>query len=243
MTEFLAYIREVNELSVIIRLAVAVICGGIIGLEREHKHRPAGFRTHILIALGSAMATLISQYLIQEVNAIFGPDAILGTTVNCDPARLGAQVIAGMGFIGAGTIMKNKRNQVKGLTTAAGLWTTAIIGMSAGVGFIEITLISTVLLFVTEIIFTKLDWKTGAKVRSTNLFIAYETHEALDAIIEKLRELEITVSHMEISNTSAEHNNMPCAILGLYIHNNKTTILLVRTLISEIKGVTMVEEL
>ena len=242
MTAFLEYIREVNELSIIIRLAVAVICGGIIGLEREHKHRPAGFRTHILISLGSAMATLISQYLIQEITNIF-PDAVLGVNVNCDPARLGAQVIAGMGFIGAGTIMKNKRNQVKGLTTAAGLWTTAIIGMSAGVGFVEITLIATVLLFVTEILFTKLDWKTGAKVRSTNLFVSYENHTALDEIVEKLRELEITISHMEISNTSSENNNNPCAILGLYIHNNKTTILLVRTLISEINGVTMVEEL
>ena len=94
-------------------MLLAVVCGGIIGIEREFKRRPAGFRTHILICLGAAMTTLTSQYL------------YLCMGQYTDMARLGAQVVAGIGFIGAGTIIVTRRQRVKGLTTAAGLWAAA----------------------------------------------------------------------------------------------------------------------
>ena len=103
------FVRDMSFLAVAVRLVLAVICGGIIGIEREYKRRPAGFRTHILICLGAAMTTLTSQYLCLEMHFL------------TDVGRLGAQVIAGIGFIGAGTIIVTKRKQVKGLTTAAGL--------------------------------------------------------------------------------------------------------------------------
>ena len=119
MSEFLAPLREFNTASVILRMVLAVMCGGFIGVEREHKRRPAGFRTHTLVCLGAAMTTLTSQYL-------------LTSGWNTDPARLGAQVVAGIGFIGAGTIIVTRRRQVKGLTTAAGLWVSAIIGLAVG---------------------------------------------------------------------------------------------------------------
>ena len=107
-----------NEISVVARLVLAVICGGIIGLEREKKRRAAGFRTHILISMGAAMTALVGQYLM--------------TFSSTDPLRIGAQVVSGMGFIGAGAIIVTRRKEAKGLTTAAGLWTTAIIGLAAG---------------------------------------------------------------------------------------------------------------
>ena len=110
----------IDLLVVLVRLVTAMICGGVIGIERERKHRPAGFRTHILICIGAAMTTLTSQYIAFELQAV------------TDLARLGAQVIAGIGFIGAGTIIVTKRKNVKGLTTAAGLWASAIVGLCAG---------------------------------------------------------------------------------------------------------------
>ena len=100
-------LRDVTIASVAVRMVLAVICGGIIGMEREFKRRPAGFRTHILICLGAAMTTLTSQFL------------YLNMHYYTDMARLGAQVVAGMGFIGAGTIIVTLRQRVKGLTTAA----------------------------------------------------------------------------------------------------------------------------
>lgn len=237
MANFMEYIRGVNELSVVLRLVLAFLCGGIIGLEREHKHRPAGFRTHILICTGAALCTLISQYIISDMSTIFG------TTVTCDPARLGAQVVSGMSFIGAGTIIVTKRRQVKGLTTAAGLWTTAIIGLSAGVGFYEITLFSTLLIFITEILFSKLEWISSAKVRSTNIYIEYNDQAKLSDIIDKMKSLDVSIGHMEISKSSSDHGKSPCAILGIYMNNSKISREMLFKAIYEFDGIITVEEL
>ena len=108
-------VRDVTMLSTTLRMLLAVVCGGLIGLEREYKRRPAGFRTHILICLGAAMTTITSQFL------------YLNLHYYTDMARLGAQVVAGIGFIGAGAIIVTRRRRVKGLTTAAGLWAAAIV--------------------------------------------------------------------------------------------------------------------
>ena len=118
-------LRSVTTLSVFVRLACAFICGGIIGIERSYKRRPAGFRTHILICIGAAITTLTSQYLYLNMHYF------------TDMARLGAQVVAGIGFIGAGTIIVTRDKRVKGLTTAAGLWAAAIIGLVCGAGYVE----------------------------------------------------------------------------------------------------------
>ncbi len=238
MNEFFEYIKGVNELSVVLRLCLAAICGGIIGIEREHKHRQAGFRTHILISTGAAITTLISQFLIFEASTMFP-----GVSIVCDPARLGAQVISGMGFIGAGAIMVNKRRQVKGLTTAAGLWTTAIIGLSAGVGFYVVTLYCTLMIFLIETFFSKIEWRSSSKVRATNIYVEYDDTSTLNAITDKMKFLDVTVGHMEISKASAEHGKRPCAILGIYINNPKITGENLLTSLTQLEGVTVVEEL
>ena len=129
-------LRTVTLLSVTVRMVLAVLCGGIIGVEREYKRRPAGFRTHILICLGAAMTTMTSQFL------------YLNLHYYTDMARLGAQVVAGMGFIGAGTIIVTRRQRVKGLTTAAGLWTSAIVGLALGGGFYEGAIFATALILL-----------------------------------------------------------------------------------------------
>ena len=115
-------LRDVTLASVTTRMLLAVLCGGLIGIERAYKRRPAGFRTHILICLGAAITTLTSQFL------------YLNLHYYTDMARLGAQVVAGIGFIGAGTIVVTRQHRVKGLTTAAGLWASAIIGLALGGG-------------------------------------------------------------------------------------------------------------
>ena len=117
-------LREVTYLAVILRIVVAVIFGGIIGLERGMKNRPAGLRTYMLVCVGACLVMLTNQYLFQ-------------VTQTGDPMRLGAQVVSGIGFLGAGTIVVTKHNQIKGLTTAAGLWSAAGVGLALGVGFYE----------------------------------------------------------------------------------------------------------
>lgn len=113
---------ELNEISITLRVFLSILVGGILGIERGSKNRPAGFRTYILVCLGASLVMMTNQFVFKVYGA-------------SDPTRLGAQVISGIGFLGAGTIILNGRNQVKGVTTAACLWTAACCGLAIGVGF------------------------------------------------------------------------------------------------------------
>lgn len=117
-------LHELNLITIIFRVLLAVLIGGIVGLERNIKNHTAGFRTHILVCLGSAIVMMTNQYVVEIYPASLA-----------DPTRMGAQVISGIGFLGAGTILITQRNRVKGLTTAAGLWAAATIGLAVGIGF------------------------------------------------------------------------------------------------------------
>ena len=128
---------DITEYEVALRLFLACVFGGIVGFERERNDSPAGFRTHILVSLGSALIMILSMYGFNEF-----------ATVNKDPARLAAQVVSGIGFLGAGTILRDKTS-VKGLTTAASLWVVAAIGLAAGAGFYFSASFVTLLVFLT----------------------------------------------------------------------------------------------
>jgi len=123
----------------IIRIFVAALLGGVIGLEREYRDKSAGFRTHFLVALGSALFMIVSQFGFQT--AIEHTSAV---DLRLDPSRVAAQVVSGIGFIGAGTIMLHK-NSIRGLTTAAGIWVTAAIGLACGGGMYVLSIVATLL--------------------------------------------------------------------------------------------------
>ncbi|SDG44517.1 MgtC/SapB family protein [Desulfosporosinus hippei] len=127
----------ITEYEMALRLFIACVFGGVVGFEREKNDSPAGFRTHILVSLGSALIMILSMYGFNDF-----------ATVNKDPARLAAQVVSGIGFLGAGTILRDKTS-VKGLTTAASLWVVAAIGLAAGAGFYFSSFFVTVLVFLT----------------------------------------------------------------------------------------------
>ncbi len=207
MSEFLAMIRFTDGFymwGAIVRLVLAVICGGLIGIEREHKRRPAGFRTHILICLGASLTTLTSQYIYLHLG------------LYTDLARLGAQVIAGIGFIGAGTIIVTKRRQVKGLTTAAGLWASAIVGLAVGAGFVEAALIATAMILLAELVLSRFEWYLMSTSRDIHLYVEYVHSTALSAISEVLREYNVAVSDLQITK-SGDGTKNPCAIFSLQI--------------------------
>ena len=232
MGEFLDYIRFADGFHMwgaVIRMVLAVICGGIIGIEREFKRRPAGFRTHILICLGASLTTITSQYLYLEMNMF------------TDLARLGAQVIAGIGFIGAGTIIVTKRRQVKGLTTAAGLFASAILGLAIGAGFLEAAVIATVLILVVELLFSRLEYFVMSTARTVHLYIEYKQNDSLTEMTEYMRLHHIAVSDLQITKSGAVTQN-PCAIFSLDLPR-KLTHDRVMTALSEIEGVISVEEL
>ncbi len=131
--------------TIIIRLVLAVVLSGLIGMEREEKNRPAGFRTHILVCVGSTLVMLTSVYIFEKYREV--------TTM--DPARLGAQVISGIGFLGAGTIIRHGPS-VKGLTTAASLWAVACVGIAIGIGFYEAAIAGALIVFITLILLSNI---------------------------------------------------------------------------------------
>ena len=231
MLECLNFLRtdDIGWLTVIVRLLLAVICGGLIGIERERKRRPAGFRTHILICLGAAMTTLTSQYLALELGA------------NTDMARLGAQVIAGVGFIGAGTIIVTKRKQVKGLTTAAGLWTSAIVGLCCGAAFFEGAILATVIILVAELAFVKLEYSVLANSRAFNLYVEYAEVQNLATIVDTIKKNGIYIKDIEITK-NGEGESRICAIFSLQMPKMQSHQELI-TAITNLDGVATVEEL
>ncbi len=199
-------LRDVTIWSVALRMTLAVVCGGVIGIEREYKRRPAGFRTHILICLGAAMTTLTSQYLY----------LVLGQYT--DMARLGAQVVAGIGFIGAGTIIVTRRQRVKGLTTAAGLWAAAIIGLALGGGFYEGGLFATALIMIAELFFSRLEYRMLKNAPEVNLYVEYTNNSTMDELLREFRERGLKILNMGIIHSSSNERHNACAIFTLRLH-------------------------
>lgn len=138
------YFREINTLSITIRILMAMSMGGVLGLERGRKNRPAGFRTYMLVCLGSALVMMTNQYIYQVFRL-------------SDPSRMGAQVVSGIGFLGAGSIIITGKNQVKGITTAAGLWGAACLGLAIGIGFYEGAIIGGVCILLVMSALGKID--------------------------------------------------------------------------------------
>jgi len=151
----MAYTAEI-----MFRLLLAGLLGGIIGYEREHTNRPAGFRTHILVCVGSALVMVTSEYIFNKYSAL----------TNIDPARLGAQVISGIGFLGAGTIIRDGFN-VRGLTTAASLWAVSSVGIATGIGFYTGAVAATALIFLTLITLKRAEKHFAKKNRYRTLIV------------------------------------------------------------------------
>ncbi|MFT9498233.1 MgtC/SapB family protein [Anaerosolibacter sp.] len=179
-----------STMDIIIRLSLSCLLGGLIGIERESLNRPAGFRTHILVCIGSTLIMLVNLYLFYSFNAY--------TTM--DPARLGAQVISGIGFLGAGTIIR-EGSSVKGLTTAAGLWAVAGIGIAIGSGFYIGAIATTIIVLITLIIFSKFERNFLPRFDHTTLIqlISIDKPGQIGKIGTTLGDLNVTIKNISMS--------------------------------------------
>lgn len=230
MLTFLDPIRDISTLSILLRLSLAVLCGGVIGIERSHKRRPAGFRTHILICLGAAMTTLTSQYLVLVLHQY------------SDIGRLGAQVVAGISFIGAGSIIVTGRRRVKGLTTAAGLWVSAIVGLCCGAGFYEGAVLTTILIMMAELLFSKLEYRLMGSSVDLHLLIQYEDTACLNQIVKSLHEHDVKILDLDIQRAGGEGEVHSVASMALQPPRKLSLADLLKE-IHSIPGVFAVEEL
>jgi len=182
-------LREVTLLSVVLRILAAIVVGGLIGLERGLKNRPAGLRTYMTVCLGACLIMLTNQYIYQ-------------VTATGDPVRMGAQVISGIGFLGAGTIIVTRRNQIKGLTTAAGLWAAAGVGLALGIGFYEAGLIGGLAIFSVMTLLQKMDNSMHRKTKTMEIYVELNRDCNLGSFLTQVREKDIIVQ-----DTAREQDN------------------------------------
>ena len=158
---------------ILIRLLLAVIIGGAIGYEREYKNRPAGFRTHILVCVGATVVSLIQMEMVHDVMALVGTNPVLAESMKIDIGRLGAAVISGIGFLGAGTILQTK-GSVKGLTTAASLWMVACVGLAIGMGYYLIGLVTGLIIVIVLVFLGKVQEKLFHSIGVMKLEVGYK---------------------------------------------------------------------
>lgn len=173
-------LRELTYVAVGLRIMAALIMGGILGLERGMKNRPAGLRTYMLVCVGSCLIMMTNQFIFQ-------------TTGTGDPTRMSAQVISGIGFLGAGTIVVTQHNQIKGLTTAAGLWACAAAGLALGIGFYEAAVAGGVSIFVILTLLQRWDDRMHSKGRVFDIYFELTEGYPLGELIRAVRAMELEV--------------------------------------------------
>ena len=176
MNEIIDFLTEFNAVTVVIRVVLAALAGALVGLEREFHGRAAGMRTHMMVALGAALAAMIGLFTVKELG------------VSSDPMRVGAQVISGVGFLGAGTILlRGGGSRITGLTTAAGLWTAASIGLAVGIGFYVGAFMTVIAAMLTFTLITSLEMFLNRKRQRMAIYLELENVDAVAPMLEMLR--------------------------------------------------------
>ena len=240
MLDWLDYLRQLNIWSMMLRVLCAMAAGGLVGFERERKGRPAGFRTYMLVALGAALTIMLSQYL----NLMFeGPWKEIGDSlgIKTDVSRLGAQVINGVGFLGAGTIIVTGRREVKGLTTAAGLWASACMGLAIGAGFYECMLISFLLIVMSMKFLPYIENLIMSKAVNMTVYIEVDNIGNLGSVLGFLKREEVRIYEVELDKQQNEHVSQINSLLSIRLPMRcKHTELLAA--LSTLEGVISIEE-
>ena len=222
-------LREVTYLAIALRIVTAVIVGGLIGLERGLKNRPAGLRTYMLVCVGSCLVMLTNQYMVQ----------VYGTG---DPVRMGAQVVSGIGFLGAGTIIVTRRNQIKGLTTAAGLWSAAGVGLALGVGFYEAALIGGFAIFFVMTLLQRMDNSMHRKTKVLEIYVELGKELSLGDFLQTVRAKEIEVRDTQRDHDAEPENGVRSYVSTLKLQRRQNHIAVIDEL-RTIPGVVYLEEL
>jgi len=214
--ELLDYLRQFNTASVLLRLTLAVLCGGLIGVNREHKRRPAGFRTYMMVCLGAALTMVLGQYQYRMFDTVWR-SARLEVGMTTDVTRFGAQVINGIGFLGTGTILITEQREVKGLTTAAGLWASACMGLAIGAGFYEGMLLGFLTIFLSMKVLPYVEGFLLARSRNMNLYVELTALERMKDFIQLMRDRGIQIYDVEIDRRGSGRDQSGPSVV-FYLH-------------------------
>lgn len=222
-------IRPLTYISIAVRILLAILLGGVIGMERGMKNRPAGLRTYMLVCLGSCIVMVTNQYCYQVFQT-------------GDPVRMGAQVISGIGFLGAGTIIVTTRNQIKGLTTAAGLWASACIGLSLGIGLYEVAILGSLSIFLIFTLLHELDFRMRRKTKQIETYVELREGVTIRNFLDFVRLQDIEPSNLLLQTDNAGSAGITAFNVTLKNHERRPheeIMCILRTM----EGIAHIEEL
>jgi putative Mg2+ transporter-C (MgtC) family protein len=213
---------------IFIKLGLALICGGVLGIERERRNRPAGFRTYMLVCIGSTLVMATNYYIFDAFQT-------------GDPSRMAAQVVSGLGFLGAGTIVTAANSKVKGLTTAAGLWSAGGIGLAIGIGFYEGAIVGTAMIFIAMVLLHSMDGLIMSTNKLVMVHVEFEHFFALKNFINVVKSNNVKILDIESKDASGAKNNQTAALITLKLPDKKMHKELMEIL-SKAEGMTHFEE-
>ena len=202
---FWVCLRETGIFAILLRLLLTSICSGILGYEREKRNQAAGFRTYMIVSNASALVMMVNQYVFE----LYGVG---------DPVRMGAQVISGIGFLGAGAILVTRNQQVRGLTTAAGLWSAAIIGMAMGAGFYAGGIACFMIIYITMKFLTRIDKKIGKQPRMLSMYCELEKRAYVKDLIRYAQSKKYQITHLQIDSLSRDVDG--AVAVSFVLHTN-----------------------
>lgn len=222
-------VRQLSSFEILLRLGLSLLVGGIMGVERGIKNKSAGLRTYMLVCLGATVVMMTNQYIHQ----VYGAG---------DPVRMGAQVISGIGFLGAGTIMVTAKNQIRGLTTAASLWAVATNGLAIGVGAYELAILGGLGLFLTMEAVHGLDRLVKRKSRVVEIYVEAKRAIRIEKILQYLKTRNIQVAHVEYLTESSHPERLQSLVLTIPV-SAYYTIEDIIGILSSMDGIYYVERL
>ena len=235
------YFRQCNLPAVALRLVLAMLFGGMLGIERAKKGRAAGFRTYMFVCMGAALTVLLSQY---ESMMLYGPwnSVAQEVGIRTDVSRFGAQVINGIGFLGAGTIIVTGRQEVKGMTTAAGLWASACTGLAIGAGFYECVLLAFLLISLVIRVLPMMEAFVVENARNMNIYVEFRSLDDVGAIINCIKRQDVQIYEVDLDRGRKEQSRGPSAVFSIRL-NQKRTHPQVLAALSELESVYTIDEI
>lgn len=222
-------LEELTLTAIVVRIFFACLVGGILGFEREINNHSAGLRTYMLVCVGSCLIMMTNQFVFQTIDS-------------GDPLRMGAQVVSGIGFLGAGTIIVTRNNQIKGLTTAAGLWAAAGVGLAIGIGFYEGAVVASLAVTVILSFLHRWDDHMATKAKLINVYVELSKDLPLGEFLRELRKREIDFSDIQLDTETAVDEEVRSVVATLKCKQRTSHKKLLNEL-RKLDGVVYLEEL
>lgn len=242
MTDAFAYLKQFNLLSVTLRLLLALSAGAVIGYGRSKKQRNAGLRTYMLISLGASLTILISLY---EYQMIQGPWAYITEieSLKFDVSRFAAQVINGIGFLAAGTIIAVGHQQVSGLTSAIGLFAAVTMGIAAGAGFYECVVVAMLLIILSMEVLQPIEVAFKRRLRNITIFVEFDSLDAVSEITKYLKSHDVQIFDIDVEQAKKSGKKMPSAVFTLKLSRENASHSAILSALAEMACVHSVQEL